>query len=45
MKGVDGISLDKKNKIICAPCYMMEADILHIRENIKEAIDAMCELA
>jgi enhancing lycopene biosynthesis protein 2 len=45
MKGVDGISLDKKNKIICAPCYMMEADILQIRENIKEAIDAMCELA
>lgn len=43
MKGVDSISVDKKNKIICAPCYMMEADILQIRNNIKEAIDAMLE--
>jgi enhancing lycopene biosynthesis protein 2 len=37
------ILIDKENKIISAPCYMMEANILEIRKNIKQAIDALNE--
>jgi enhancing lycopene biosynthesis protein 2 len=35
------ILIDTKNKVISAPCYMMEATILEIRQNIKQAIDAL----
>lgn len=35
------ILIDTKNKVISAPCYMMEATILEIRHNIKQAIDAL----
>lgn len=41
---VEEISLDPKLKIICAPCYMMEAGILEVRQNIAQAIKAMKEL-
>lgn len=44
MKNITEISIDKTNKIITAPCYMMEADILQIRNNAKQAIDAMFDL-
>jgi enhancing lycopene biosynthesis protein 2 len=43
MKTVREISVDSDNKIICAPCYMMEADILEVRHNIKMAVDTLCE--
>ena len=45
MKTVRQISIDTINKIVCAPCYMLEADILQVRENIKQAIEAMLNLA
>jgi enhancing lycopene biosynthesis protein 2 len=35
------ILIDKENKVISAPCYMMQADILEVRKNIKKAIDAL----
>jgi enhancing lycopene biosynthesis protein 2 len=35
------ILIDSENRIISAPCYMMEANILEIRQNIKQAIDAL----
>jgi enhancing lycopene biosynthesis protein 2 len=35
------ILIDTKNKVISAPCYMMEATIPEIRQNIKQAIDAL----
>ena len=38
-KTIREILIDKKNKIITAPCYMMEANILEIRNNVKDAID------
>lgn len=41
MKSVKEIEVDEKNKIVTAPCYMMEASVKQIRENIKMAIDAM----
>lgn len=44
MKTIKEINIDYENKIISAPCYMMEASILEIRNNIKQAVDAMAEL-
>jgi enhancing lycopene biosynthesis protein 2 len=44
MKTVKEISIDPKNRIICAPCYMMEASLLEVRENIKQAISALDSL-
>ncbi len=41
MKTINEILVDKTNKIITAPCYMMEADIAQIRRNVKQAVDAM----
>lgn len=45
MKTNKEISVDEKNKIVTAPCYMMEADILQVRENIKDAVEALVRLA
>lgn len=44
MKTIHEISMDKENRIICAPCYMMEADILQVRENISQAVKALKEI-
>jgi enhancing lycopene biosynthesis protein 2 len=44
MKTIDEISVDVANRIITAPCYMMEADILQVRKNVKQAVDAMFSL-
>jgi enhancing lycopene biosynthesis protein 2 len=44
MKTVREIAVDEKNRIVSAPCYMMEASIIHIRENIKQAIEATIKL-
>ncbi|NOQ72553.1 MAG: isoprenoid biosynthesis glyoxalase ElbB [Crocinitomix sp.] len=39
-KGIKEISIDRENKIVSAPCYMFETDILSVRNNIKMALDA-----
>ncbi len=44
MKTIREIHIDSQNKIITAPCYMMDASILDIRQNISAAIDALREL-
>lgn len=44
MKSIREVLVDRDNKIITAPCYMMEADILEVRSNIKMAIDQLFEL-
>lgn len=44
MRTVREIAVDKENRIITAPCYMMEASITEIRENIKLAIDQLFEM-
>jgi enhancing lycopene biosynthesis protein 2 len=41
---LDQVLIDKENKIISAPCYMMDATILEIHQNIKQAIDALNHL-
>jgi enhancing lycopene biosynthesis protein 2 len=43
-KTISEILVDKENKVITAPCYMMDASILDIRKNIKQAIEALNEL-
>ena len=44
MKTINEVEIDYVNKIISAPCYMMEASIKDIRNNIKNAIKAINEL-
>ncbi len=45
MKTIEEVAVDEKNKIVTAPCYMMEADIVQIRENIKKAVAELVRLA
>jgi enhancing lycopene biosynthesis protein 2 len=44
MKSVRGLVIDEKNKIVTAPCYMMEASILDIRKNVRSAVEALRDL-
>lgn len=44
MKSIKEILIDTENKIVTAPCYMMDATILEIRENVKQAIEATIAL-
>ena len=45
MKSIREIQIDTTNKIITAPCYMMDASILDVRKNILSAIKALKDLA
>ncbi len=40
-KSAREIAVDPATRIITAPCYMMEASILDVRNNIKQAVEAM----
>lgn len=44
MKTVREIHVDTANKIVTAPCYMMDADILDVRKNIRTAVEALRDL-
>ena len=44
MRTINQIQLDMTNKIVSAPCYMMDASILDIRNNVKQAIEATISL-
>lgn len=44
MKTINELQIDTTNKIITAPCYMMDASILEVRKNIQQAIFALKEL-
>ena len=43
-KSVKEILIDTENKIVTAPCYMMEATISEVRKSIKSAIEALRDL-
>lgn len=43
MKSVQEILVDSENRIITAPCYMMEASIVDVHNNIQQAIKALFE--
>lgn len=40
MKKASEINIDEQNKIITAPCYMMETNLVTLRNNIKDAVEA-----
>lgn len=44
MKSIREITIDSDNKIITAPCYMMDASILEVRKNIRAAVEALRDL-
>lgn len=44
MRSVREITIDKHNKIVTAPCYMMEASISDVRKNIRTAVEALRDL-
>jgi enhancing lycopene biosynthesis protein 2 len=44
MKTIHEISIDKENKIVTAPCYMMHANISEVRNNIKQLTDTLFSL-
>lgn len=44
MKTKSEINIDRENKIVSAPCYMMETDLMTLRQNIKDAVEALKEL-
>ena len=44
MKTINEIMVDEENKIVSAPCYMMEVSIKQVRANAKMAIDKMIEM-
>lgn len=44
MKSIKEINVDTSNKIITAPCYMMDASILEVRKNIRSAVEALGDL-
>ena len=43
-KNVREILIDHDNKIVCAPCYMMDASILDVRLNVQSAMLALIQL-
>lgn len=43
MKTIREIAIDADKKIVSAPCYMMDADILDVRKNISQAIKALAD--
>lgn len=44
MKTVREVLVDETNKIITAPCYMMEASISEVKNNIDQGIDKLFEI-
>lgn len=44
MRSVREIAIDAENRIITAPCYMMEGSVSDIHQNIKQAIDSLFDL-
>jgi len=44
MKTIREISYDADKKIISAPCYMMNGDILDVRRNIAQAVEKLAEI-
>lgn len=45
MKTVTEVAIDDELKIVTAPCYMMEASITQVRDNIAQAVKEVIRLA
>lgn len=44
MRSIREVSIDKANRIVTAPCYMMEAGISEVRDNIAQTIEALMQM-
>lgn len=44
MKTIEEVHIDRTNRIITAPCYMMNASIKEVNKNIRLALDALYQL-
>jgi len=44
MRSVREVAVDKQNRIVTAPCYMMEASISEVQANIHQAVAEMFRL-
>lgn len=44
MKTASEVHVDPKNKMVTAPCYMMETNLVTLRNNIKDAIAEMVKM-
>lgn len=44
MKKANEINIDRTNKIVTAPCYMMDTNLVTLRKNIADAVSALKEL-
>ncbi|TNE55660.1 MAG: isoprenoid biosynthesis protein ElbB [Bacteroidetes bacterium] len=44
LKSSREILVDRKNKLICAPCYMMDVNISQIYENVRQALSGLSDL-
>ena len=44
MRTIREIEIDHENKIVSAPCYMMDASVSEVRKNIRSAIEALRDL-
>lgn len=44
-KTISEIQIDESNKIVTAPCYMMDASIVDVRNNISQAVATLIKLA
>lgn len=43
LKDITEVAIDDELKIITAPCYMVDASLLEVRQNIKQAIEKLAE--
>lgn len=43
-KTVREVAVDREHKVVTAPCYMMEANVLDVHRNVQQAVDALFEL-
>lgn len=44
MKTIREVLTDKENKIVTAPCYMMEASITEVHDNVQDAVEELYRL-
>jgi enhancing lycopene biosynthesis protein 2 len=43
-QSLHSVAIDRNLKVVSAPCYMLDASILEIRENIKQAVEQLVSL-
>lgn len=43
-RSIREVAVDRTHKVVTAPCYMMEATVLEVRNNVQQAVVALLEL-